>query len=54
MRFISHQNSPDSMCGLTEPLPVGLDLWSQAAYFPLELLFGLFKQVTILGDDFSF
>lgn len=42
------------VCGLTEPLPVGLDLWSQAAHFPLELLLGFFKQLAVLGDDFSF
>lgn len=40
--------------GLTEALPVGLDFWSKAAYFPLELLFGLINQLTVLGDNLSF
>lgn len=42
------------VCGLTEPLPVGLDLWSKAAYFPLELLFGFINQFGVLGDNLSF
>lgn len=40
--------------GLTEPLPVGLDLWSKAAYFPLELLFCFTNQLGVLADNLSF
>lgn len=42
------------VCVLTEPLPVGLDLWSKAVYFPLELLFGFINQFTVLGDNLCF
>lgn len=52
--YVGFMSQKHHVCGLTEALPVGLDLWSQAAYFPLELLLGLLQQVTVLGHDFSF
>lgn len=41
------------MRALTEPFPVGLDLWSETADLPLKLSFGFVNQFTVLGDDLS-